>query len=78
MLPSFSSSSFIALTTTAVTNDTKASAKVGSEEEAADGTAEAGESFDALTTADRGGSSSSSSSIYIKITQQTSITTTDK
>ena len=78
MLSFFSSSSFIALITTTVADDAEASAKVGLEKKAADGTARADGPFDTLATTDGGGSSSSSSSIYIKITQQTSITAIDK
>ena len=66
-IPTFSYSSFDAVTTTTATDaapadDAKAQAKGSFKEEAADGTAGADWLFNALVTADGGGGSSSSSS----------------
>ena len=66
-MSSFSFSPFNDLTTTTATNaaptdDTKSLAKDGSQKEAGDGTAGSDGLFNALTTADRGGGSLSSSS----------------
>ena len=52
MLSSFSSSSFVALTTTTAPDHVEALVKVGLEEEAADGTAGADGSFGALAKVD--------------------------
>ena len=78
MLPFFSSLSLVVLTTKAATDNAEAPAEVGLEEEATDGTAGADKLFNAVATADGGGSSFSFSSIYIKTTQQTFITAIDK
>ena len=51
-LSSFSSSSFVALTTITATDDVEASAKVGLEEKAADGTVGADGPFNALATSE--------------------------
>ena len=77
-MPSFSSSSFDAVTTTTTTttdvapaDDDKAQAKDSLEEEAVDGTAGADWLFNTLATADgEGGSSSSSSTSLNKFQSQ--------
>ena len=79
-VPSFPSSSFDAVTTTtapdaAPADDVETQAKDSIEEEAADRTAGAHKLFKTLAVADRGGGSSSSTSLN---TQQTSIKTIDK